>query len=938
MSTNALTPETAPAVTRPEAIFDRAAAQADLAAIAEPGDRDARARTLHALRARLDAGRREVRRRFEVDHEPGTHVMRATAHLVDEVVRTLYAYATATLDHGDSPQAREHIALVATGGYGRGELAPHSDIDLLFLVPETVTPGAERIVEDVLYMLWDLGFRVGQATRSVEQCIKDARADVTIRTSLLEARHVAGDAELAERLATRFARDVQHGTSARFIEAKLKERDARHKRMGDSRYQLEPNIKEGKGGLRDLNTLFWIAKDVYRVADTTALVERGVFTEGEAKRFAKAQNFLWTVRFHLHELTGRAEERLTFDLQKEIAPRMGYLDHAGASAVERFMKHYYLVAKDVGDLTRILCAHLETQHGRRSRFRPAELLPRRGIEGFAVKGDRLTVRAPEVFRDQPAEMLRIFAVAHARGLDIHPTALRWIRQHRKRLAGPVRRDLTANAHVRDLICAASDPAPILRRMNEAGVLGRFLPEFGRVVAQMQYNMYHHYTVDEHTLIALSELSRIERGELAEVAPIATEVIHKLHSRRALYIAVFLHDLGKSYPGDHSEVGARLARRLCPRLGLTPEETETVAWLVEHHLDMPQVAFKRDLEEPQTIRDFAATVQSLERLRLLVCLTVADIRAVGPGIWTDWKAALLRDLFWHTEDELAGGFRAESRDTRVERAKAELRTRLTDWSPAAVDAHLRRPYPAYWLAWGAATHERHARLIQAAEAAGEELTVDTRVDSYRGVTEVTVHAADHPGLFSRIAGALAVAGASITGARIFTLTTGMALDTLWITETGGGPFDDPDKLAALPGLVARTLAGRIKPMQELGARRTGIPSRYSVFTVPPRVFVDNELAPRHTVIEVDGRDRPGLLHELTQMLTRLNLMIHQARISTYGERVVDVFYVEDVLGGQVRNETKIQRIRERLTAVLRGDGESATDGRRGQGRVVVPVET
>ncbi|SDG18318.1 UTP--GlnB (protein PII) uridylyltransferase, GlnD [Limimonas halophila] len=936
MDTGVLDPGAAHAVARPENIFDRGAAQAELAEITAAGDGGVRARALQALRARLDAGRREIRRRFETEREPGSSLMRATAFLVDEVVRTLYAYAVEDLRPAGTPSTGERIALVATGGYGRGELAPHSDIDLLFLAPYKLTPHNEQVVEEILYLLWDLGFRVGHATRSLDECVRHARGDVTIRTSLLEARHVAGDAELTEQLNQRFAREVQAGTAARFIEAKLKERDARHKRMGDSRYQLEPNIKEGKGGLRDLNTLFWIAKDVYRVAGTDALVRRGVFTEGEAKRFAKAQTFLWTVRFHLHELTGRAEERLTFDLQKEIAPRMGYLDHAGASAVERFMKHYYLVAKDVGDLTRILCAHLETHHGRRSRFRPAELLPRRSVDGFQVKGDRLSVRGPHVFRDQPAEMLRIFAVAHARDLDIHPTALRWIRQHRKQLGGPVRRDPTANGYVRDLICAHKDPASILRRMNEAGVLGRFLPEFGRVVAQMQYNMYHHYTVDEHTLFALSELNRIERGELAEIAPIATEVIHKVHSRRALYIAVFLHDLGKSYPGDHSEVGARLARRMGPRLGLTAEETETVAWLVEHHLDMPQVAFKRDLEEPQTIRDFAATVQSLERLRLLVCLTVADIRAVGPNVWTDWKAALLRDLFWNTEDELSGGFRAESRDTRVRHAKDDLTARLSDWSPDALAAHLSRPYPAYWLAWDAETHERHARLVHEADASGRHLTVDTRVDGYRGVTEVTVYTADHPGLFSRIAGALAVAGASITGARIFTLTTGMALDTLWVTDANGGPFDDPEKLAALPETVERTLAGRIKPMQELAARRTGIPSRYAVFTVPPRVFVDNNLAPRHTVIEVDGRDRPGLLHELTQTLTRLNLMIHQARIATYGERVVDVFYVEDVLGGQVSHDSKIKRIRERLIAVLEGDG--ASDGRRGQGRVVVPIET
>ncbi len=901
----------------PSDVLDIPALQGEVTAASEQGlsDDALRGRVFDILRRHLRAGRAEIRRRFEAGESDGAAVLRETCYLVDGLVRALHDHAAGHLYPEANPSTGERLALVAVGGYGRGELAPASDVDILFLLPYKITPRGEQIVESILYFLWDLGLKVGPATRSVDDCIRQARADLTIRTNLLEARYLCGERALFDELRRRYESEVQAGTAAAFIEGKLAERDERHKRLGDSRYQLEPNIKEGKGGLRDLSTLFWIAKYVYRVDDAAKLVARGVFSAEEARRFDAAHHFLWTVRCHLHFLTGRGEERLTFDLQKEVAARMGYHDHAGAKAVERFMKDYYLVAKDVGELTRIVCAQLEAEHKRRARFRLPGLNRRRRVDGFKVEGDRLSVAKPEAFRDAPIRMLRIFAAAQAHDLDIHPRALRWITRNLERIDDGLRRDPEANKLFLAILTSPKDPETALRRMNEAGVLGCFLPEFGRIVAQMQYNMYHHYTVDEHTIFAIGELYRIEQGLLQEIAPIASEVIHKVQSRRALYVAVLLHDIAKGRAGDHSVVGEEVALEVCPRLGLSEEESETVAWLVRHHLDMSAVAFKRDLGEPKTIRDFAENVQSLERLRLLLCLTVADIRAVGPGTWNDWKAALLRDLYWNTEDELAGGFQAAARDTRVQRAKTALAERLGDWPPAEVQDHLARGYPSYWLGWDSETHERHARMIRQAALEDRALTVETRVDDYRGVTEVTVYTADHPGLFSRIAGALAVAGATITAARIFTLKNGMALDTFWVRDTAGGPLDRPDRLARVSSAIERTLSGRLKPMQELAARRNGIPSRYRVFKVPPRVLIDNQISDRHTVIEVNGRDRPALLHELTQALSRLNLMIHGAKISTYGERVVDVFYVQDVLGGKVEATAKLNRIRQRLAEVL-----------------------
>ncbi len=875
----------------------------------------ARAKLLALLKVRLAQDRAAIRARFEASHS-GVAAARELSDLVDQVVRCVYGYASDHMFPLANPSTGEVLSLVATGGYGRGEMAPQSDIDLLFLLPYKQTPRSEQVIETVLYLLWDLGFKVGHATRSLDDCMRLARADLTICTSLLEARWLCGDEALFQSFRRRFQGEVtRRKDAARFVEAKLAERAARHERHGGSRYSLEPNIKEGKGGLRDLHTLYWIAKFLYQVDDIATLVDTGVFSRQEVRRFKKAEDYLWSLRCHLHYLSGRADERLTFDLQAALAPRMGYTKHAGTQAVERFMKHYFLVAKEVGSLTRIFCAALEAEHGRRPRFRLPRLTRRRSIEGFRVEGDRLNVKGPEVLAEKPIAMLRIFQVAQKHDMDIHPEALRWITQSLKYIGKDLRNDPEANRLFLEMMTSSKDPETTLRRLNEAGVFGRFVPDFGRVVAQMQFNMYHHYTVDEHTLFAIGILHKIEQGALKEEAPIASEVVHKILSRRVLYLGILLHDIAKGRGGDHSEVGRRIANKLCPRLGLSAEETETVAWLVLNHLAMSETAFKRDLADPQTINDFAARVQSPERLRLLLILTVADIRAVGPGVWNAWKAALLRDLYWRTEEVLSGGVAEESRKARIQDAKQRLSDALGDWTKKDIKAHLARNYDSYWLSVDHDTQVRHARLVRAAESDKAPLSVDTRIDRYREITEVTVYTADHAGLFSRIAGAMAVAGASIDAARIFTLANGMALDTFFVRGAHGGPFDRPDHLARLSAAIEKTLSGRLRPDQELARRKSSLSSRLRVFKVTPRVLIDNKASARATVIEVNTRDRPGLLYEVTLALTRLHLMIDGARIATFGERAVDVFYVKDALGDKIKDPARLARVRARLLEVL-----------------------
>ena len=869
-----------------------------------------RARFLDLTKTTLAAGRDEVRGRFDADGD-GAAAGRANSFLFDQIIRVIYDFADWYAYPVSNLSSAEKMSVVAVGGYGRGELAPHSDIDLLFLLPYKLTPRAEQIVEFILYMLWDLGLKVGHATRSSDECIRLSKSDITIRTALLEARWIWGDDKLHAEFKRHFRADVVAGTGPAFIEAKLAERNLRHQKLGDSRYVVEPNIKEGKGGLRDLHTLFWIAKYLYGVDDVGELVPRGVFAKDEAAKFAKAQSFLWTLRCHLHYLTGRAEDRLTFDVQQEIGRRMGYTEHRGSRGVERFMKHYFLVAKDVGDLTRIFCAAIEAEQTRKPRWR-TPFLRRRSVEDFSVEGDWLAASAADAFVTDPVRFVRIFHVAHRQGLEVHPGTLRMIRQNLRLVDATLRANPEANRLFMEILAAETDSEVTLRRMSEAGVLGRFVPDFGRVVAQTQHDMYHVYTVDEHTIFALGIVHRIEMGSLKDDHPLASDVIHKIQSRRVLYLAVMLHDIAKGRGGDHSVLGADIALKLGPRLGLSAEETETVSWLVRHHLAMSNTAFKRDIQDAQTIRTFVDLVQSLERLRLLLVLTVADIRAVGPAVWNNWKAALLRDLYYAAEDEMSGNYAAGKE--RIKAAQDALRAEVADWGDEEFTNHLALGYPAYWLSTDTATLGRHARLVREANRERRPLSIVTRVDGARAVTEVMIYTADHPGLFSRIAGALAVAGANIVDAKIHTLSNGMALDTFWVQDEDRGAFDRADRLAKLSTFIEQALSGRLRLIETLKNRRL-TQSVTRVFAVPPRVFIDNAASATLTLIEVSGRDRSGLLFDVTRALTELGLQIMTAKISTYGERAVDVFYVKDVFGLKVEQETKLKQIRDGLLKAL-----------------------
>jgi [protein-PII] uridylyltransferase len=909
------------------AIFSRRALEEVIAKLVEgsPASGEAlRPKLLPLLRDALATGRAEIRHRFEGPgslHNDGPAVLAATSYLMDQLIRVVFDFANRHAYPAANPSAAERLGLVATGGFGRGELAPLSDLDLLFLRPYKQTPHGEQIVEFMLYLLWDLGLKVGHATRTVDECLRYADRDISIRTALLEARYLWGDHELYDQLMKGFAAKFFTGDGRDFVEAKLSERDQRHQRMGDSRYVVEPNVKEGKGGLRDLHTLFWIAKYLYHVAQPAELVDQGVLTREEARQFERSERFLTTVRCHIHYLTGRADDRLSFDLQRDLATRLGYQDRPGSRGVERFMKHYYLHAKMVGDLTRIFVAALEDSRRRKPKLAALwQTLRPRQLEGFRLDGERLAVANPADFVKDPVAMMRLFHVAQENDLDVHPATLRLITQN-IRLVDPLRNDPEANRLFMAMMTSTHDPETTLRRLNEAGVFGRFIPDFGRIVAQTQHDMYHTYTVDEHTIRAIGILASIEQGKLDDELPLASKVVHNIVSRQALYLAVLLHDIAKGRGGDHSMLGAEVALQLGPRLGLSAAETETVSWLVRYHLSMSNTAFQRDLMDPKTIDDFAALVQSPERLRLLLVLTVCDIRAVGPNIWNGWKAALLRQLYNAAEQVLSGGTlesgtATSGRGERIKAIQAEVSKKLVGWTDVEKEEHFARGYPSYWLSFEADRLARQAELVQRAEREHKPLAIEHRIDTHRSVTEVTIYTLDTHGLFARLTGAMAISGANIVDAKIFTLANGMALDTFWIQDLEGKPFDGPQRLARLAARVELALSNRLDIQRELQTQRGSWPKRDRIFTVQPRVLMDNNASDTFTVIEVNGRDRPGFLHVVTRALTRLNLQIATAHITTYGERAVDVFYVKDLFGLKIVNQEKLKQIADTVEKSIR----------------------
>ena len=871
------------------------------------------------IRDCLTASRAEAEAQLLKDGH-GTACAERISQAEDVIIQSMFRFALECVAKGSTL----NLAVIAVGGYGRGTLAPGSDIDLLFLLPGQTSKPVNDVVEFLLYALWDAQQKVGYATRQVDECLRLAKTDNTILTSILEARYICGERKLFDQLTSRFKSEIVATMAKKFVTEKLAERDARHTKSGESRYAVEPDLKDGKGGLRDLHTLFWIAKFLFSANSPQELADKGAFSRAELHTFLKCEDFLWAVRCHLHFISGRGEDRLSFDRQAELAERLHYKSHGGLQAVERFMRHYFLIAKDVGDLTRIFCASLEQKHlkdvpglSRRffGRFLPGKTQAFNLPNGFKLENGRISVVDDQVFARDPVSMLRIFKLAGDNFLEIHPDALKLMRRSFRLIDERLRHDKQANAIFLSILCESQAPESLLRMMNEAGVLGRFIPEFGLVVAMMQFNMYHHYTVDEHLIRAVGVLTGIENGSLAKDHPRSAELFPLITGRRALYVATLLHDIAKGRTEDHSIAGERVARELCPRLGLSADETDLVAWLIRHHLLMSETSQMRDLNDFKTILDFTTVVQTPERLKLLLILTVADIRAVGPGVWNNWKGQLLRALYVEAEPVLNGGHTSVSRKERVADAQNNFFTQLGITDDVMKQKLANRHYDPYWLNVPTERQLRHHALLSNASA-GEVIT-DITTDAFSGITEITVIAPDHPRLLAMITGAVASAGGNIIGAHIYTTTDGLAVDTILLTREFHNDDDENRRAGRISEAVWRVLYGQVRLREEL-ARVQHLPDRdrAKAFTVPPRVVLDNGSSNKNTVIEISGLDRVGLLHALTEALFHLNLNIGSAHITTFGEKAVDVFYVTDLTGSKIENPTRIAQIEKQLLSVFK----------------------
>nr|WP_068301882.1 [protein-PII] uridylyltransferase [Pararhodobacter sp. CCB-MM2] len=891
-----------------------------LAELTDP--REIRAFATSVLTDTLRAGNAVLRDALSRAPRDARSYVRAQTWLTDIVVIAALQVAQLNLHPNGAPSKGQRMAVMAVGGYGRAEMAPHSDVDLLFLAPVKLTGWAESVIESTLYILWDLKLKIGHSSRTIEECLKLGREDYTIRTALLETRFLTGNTALAKELRSRLWKDLFKGTQSDFVEAKLAERAERHKKQGGQRYMLEPNVKEGKGGLRDLQTLYWIAKYIHQVDKAAELVGHGFFTAAEYQSFRAAETFLWAVRCHLHILTGRANDTLTFDVMPEVAERMLYVDHGGRRAVEHFMQEYFRHATQVGELTRIFLTALEARHVKRAPGLMGLLRRRRKVKaGYRVDLNRLNVEDPQVFLSDPLNLLRIFEEALRTGLLIHPDAMRLITANLHYFDADMRENPEAVRIFIDLLLKHGNPERALRRMNELGVLGAFIPEFEAIVAMMQFNVYHHYTVDEHTIQCISTLAQIERKELIEELPVSSSILDAGVNRKVLYVALLLHDIGKGRPEDHSILGAQIARRVAPRLGLNAEDAETVEWLVRHHLLMSDVAQKRDIGDPRTIRDFAKAVKTKKRLDLLTVLTVCDIRGVGPGTWNNWKAMLLRQLHAETASVLEGGAEALNRSVREDEAKRALRDALADWPRADLRAETARHYGPYWQGLMTETHVVFANLLRGITDA--EIRIDLQLVEDRDATRACFALADHPGIFSRLAGALALVGANIVDARTYTSKDGFATAEFWIQDAEGKPYEEA-RLPRLRKMIERTFAGEVVATQAL-KDKDKVKKRERQFKVPTKVVFDNEGSDIYTIIEVDTRDRPGLLYDLTRTLAANNIYIASAVIATYGVQVVDSFYVKDMFGLKLHAKSKQEGLEKKLHAAIEAGAQRAAQG-------------
>lgn len=814
---------------------------------------------------------------------------------------------------------QEKLAIIAIGGYGRGTLAPYSDIDILILIEETQEE-CNNAIMNALYDIWDLKITLGYCVQTVPDAMDKAKQDFDFRTALLENRLIFGSDSLYQKLMSDY-HILQHNSGLEFLSCKMQERQERHYKSGDSRYLVEPDLKNGKGGLRDLHSLFWIGKYLYHVQTAQDLIDHHVFSKSDLRTVRNAEKFLWTVRFMVHHFSKRSNERVSFDIQQNIAKALGYKDSKNRPAVEHFMKHYFIVARNVGHITRIFCHALEAQHRMRSKYFVDYFKDMLGSyklneKHFYIHDDRIDFMSDKAVVNTPLLLIEIFYIADMYNIAIHPEAMKTIRKDVHLINDVFRQTAEPYMMFRKILCHGKHTEKTLRDMNEAGILGRLIPDFGHIVALMQFNMYHHYTVDEHLIRTVGVVQKIAQGTFKAEHPLASNIINTLEMRDILFLSALLHDMAKGRKEDHSVAGARIARELAPKMGFSRAETDILEWLVLHHLVMSEISQKRDLSDENVIKDFAKFVQSSQRLKLLLCLTVADIRAVGPDVWNGWKGELLRTLYNRTQEFLQGGYILESRLQRTHITKQKFLKQIKD-IPYDGASFIAEELPSgFWLNTDIMIQNLHIALIYHARQAGKETSIALLPDIFRSVTDIAVYTTDYPGLFTTLVGVLSSIGTYIYDAKIYTAGGGWAIDHFRIQDISGKAIIDPDHLKRIEKNLLKAIENKqIDFQKQKDIQISYCEKSQNIFNIATAISFDNHGSITHNILEIATGNRYFLLYDIAFLLHRMKISISSAHINTYGEKAVYVFYIKNCFGFKMRDTSLLTKIKKNILSLI-----------------------
>ncbi len=857
---------------------------------------------LPLFRQQLSTANDKLQQRF-LAGEPVDRLVSARAELMDQLlVRAWHRLVSTDADD---------IALVAVGGYGRHELHPGSDIDLLILLAEDDTADSyAEAIERFLLFLWDLKLEVGQSVRSVAECTRQAEQDITVATNLMEARLLSGPQDLFYAMKEASGPD-RVWPSAEFFRAKIEEQQARHHRFHDSGYNLEPNIKESPGGLRDLQVIGWVAKRHFGAETLHDLVTHGFLTEHEYRALNEAQNFLWRVRCGLHYLTGRREDRLLFEHQRRLAEQFGYQDQTHSMAVEQFMKDYYRTVLRLSRLNEMLLQLFEEEILLANV--PGE--PQPLSMDFQARHGYLEAVSKDIFLRRPTALLELFVLMarHPELRGVRAGTIRLVRDHRYLIDDNFRRNPKAHALFIELFRQGTGLTHELRRMNRYGVLAAYLPVFGHIVGQMQHDLFHIYTVDEHTMFVVRNLRRFTVPEFHHEFPLCSDIIQRIKKQEVLTLAGFFHDIGKGRGGDHSLLGAADAVTFCREHGMGEYDTELVKWLVENHLVMSTTAQRKDISDPDIISEFAHRVGSQKRLDHLYLLTVADIRATSTSLWNSWKDALLADLYRTTSRALRRGLDnpvAHQDLVRETRAQALGQLIRHGCNAEAVQQFWQRLSADYFLRHSAEEIAWQTRSILDKPEGDDEAMVRAWGKTHRGGTEIFVYTRDRESLFATITATLEQLGLNIIDARVVTSCDQYALDTFLVLDHNGEAITDPQRLEEIQQRLKLQLAKSELPPQQQGR----LTRHLRHFPIATEVWFRDDLRNRRTVMEVTTGDRPGLLARLARALLECNVLLQSAKIATFGERAEDIFFVTDSRGNPL-DTPQFDCLRETIKRLL-----------------------